>query len=491
MTNTNKEPCSTFEQANATMIATNDQAWSQDSYYSQYRMRTKTYTPKEIEQIIESGSISEQIKLSKNYFQTNGFYKRLILHYATLPKYTGILIPSPSYGKDLTTEFIKKRYDKAVSFLERMKLESFFTSCSIKILTEGAYYGVIKEINKKNFAVIDLPVEYCRTRFKDYQNNDLVEFDIRYFDTIYDKETKKILLNSYPEVISNYYYQYKRGKNKDCWVFIPSDLGICFTFLGQQTLSPIFLNVIPATVNYDETISISKEREKDEIRKIIVQEIPHLNDGTLLFEPNEASEMHRGAVGMMKGNSNTSILTTYANVSAITSKTNVDTASSSLENAVDNIYNESGTSHQLFGTDSNLALEYSLDNDFSFMTPLLYKYQNFVTNIINSLFSNSNISFAYKILPITQYNATKYMESQLKNAQAGYSYLIPALAAGISQKELSNLKTLENDVLKLNEKLIPLSSSFNMSSSDKQSGAPKKEIGELSPKTEQNQASMS
>jgi hypothetical protein len=80
---------------------------------------------------------------------------------------------------------------------------------------------------------------------------------------------------------------------------IPSDIGICFPMLDGR---PFFLNVIPSTIKYDEAVATEQEREKEEIRKILVQKIPHLNDGRLLFEPDEAEEMHRGAVGMVRNN---------------------------------------------------------------------------------------------------------------------------------------------------------------------------------------------
>ena len=60
---------------------------------------------------------------------------------------------------------------------------------------------------------------------------------------------------------------------------------------------------------------------QEEIRKIIVQKIPHLSDGRLLFEPDEDLEIHTGTVGMLKGNKNVSVMTTYADVDAIASKT--------------------------------------------------------------------------------------------------------------------------------------------------------------------------
>ena len=295
-------------------------------------------------------------------------------------------------------------------------------------------------------------------------------------------------LKVYPSVISNAYRKYMEGKKTSRWVFIPSDIGICFPMLDGR---PIFLNVIPATINYDEAVETEKERDLEEIKKIIVQKIPHnTTTGDLLFEPEEAEEIHSGTVGMLRGNKNVSVLTTYADVEAIQSKTASDTVSNNLEKMVNNIYYESGTSGQLFASNSNLALETSIKNDMAMMMILANKFSTFITNIVNQLYSNSNITFKYTILPITYYNDDKYMESTFKLANTGYSFLLPALAMGLSQKDLGNIKDLENDVLKLSDKLKPLSSSYTQSSSDNKAGAPEKTPEEKAPKTIQNEESL-
>ena len=67
--------------------------------------------------------------------------------------------------------------------------------------------------------------------------------------------------------------------------------------------------------------------------------------------------------------------------------------------------------------------------------------------------------------------------------------LLPALASGLSQRDLCNLKELENDVLKSGEKLIPLTSSYTQSASGSP-GAPKKPAQEKAPKTVQNEDSL-
>jgi hypothetical protein len=70
-------------------------------------------------------------------------------------------------------------------------------------------------------------------------------------------------------------------------------------------------------------------------------------------------------------------------------------------------------------------------------------------------------------------------------AQSGYSFLLPSIASGINQRDLINIKSLENDVLDLSEVLIPLSSSYTQSANPV--GRPKMKTEDKSPKTIQNE----
>ena len=209
----------------------------------------------------------------------------------------------------------------------------------------------------------------------------------------------------------------------------------------------------------------------------------------MVFEPDEAEEMHRGAVEMLKKNDNVSVLTSYADVDSIVSKTSADTASNNLEKMMNNIYYEASASNQLFAATSNLSLSVSIENDMALMSNLVHKFENFITNLVNRLYANSNITFKYTILPITPYNAEKYADSAFKFANSGYSFLLPALALGLSQRDLGNIKTLENDVLELGEKLIPLASAYTQSAADG-AGRPEKPLEEKSQKTIQNEKSL-
>jgi hypothetical protein len=113
------------------------------------------------------------------------------------------------------------------------------------------------------------------------------------------------------------------------------------------------------------------------------------------------------------------------------------------------------------------------------MMYLANKFARFVTNVINDNFANSNISFKYTILPITHQNEAKYIDGSYKLATAGYSLIIPALAQGLNQRDLVNIKDLENDVLQLTDKLIPPKTSFTETGeSGEEGGRPTKSADE-------------
>ena len=468
-----------------TLIASYPESWN-DYYDPNHRKRSKDYTLDEINRILNSGSIEDKRNLSRNYYEKDGFYTRLIMYYATVLSYYGILIPNPRYGISLTLPHMQKRYTQALEYVDKIQLQDLFRRFSFKALLDGCYYGVLTNFDKNNLVILDLPGCYCRSRFKDIHGNDIIEFNVSYFNTIFDKTSRDEALDVYPKEISQYYNLYNNNKVTSEWVKIPSEIGLCFSL--TETGSPMFINTIPSIIRYEDSIDKELERENEEIRKIIVQKVPHIaTTGDLVFETDEALEMHKGAVNMLAGNKNLSVLTTYADVEAIGSKTGADTVTSALEQMRQNIYSNAGTSPQLFAPTGSQALIFSVKNDIAMMMTLANRYCIFISWILNNLFGTSNISFTYKILPVGIYNQIEYVDETLKLAQNGYSDLLPAAAMGINQHELLNLKSLENEVLKLTEVLIPLNNSYTQSSSSGSVGRPELPLDQKSQKTIQNQ----
>jgi len=300
-----------------------------------------------------------------------------------------------------------------LDYVEKLNLPSFLENCALRALIYGGYYGVITRNDKETFSCLDLPCGYCCSNYKDEYGNDLIEFDVSYFNSLRGLNEMETAMRAYPDEIIRYYKRWQQGKELSKWMIIPSDIGVCFPMFDGR---PIFLNVIPATIEYEYAVETEQERNREEIRKVIVQQIPHLNDGSLLFEPDEAAEIHKGTVQMMKGNKNLSVLTSYADISDISSKTAAETQNSTLDRMLNNVYANAGVSGQVFTATGSTTLESSLKNDLALMMHLANKFSKFVTNVINSNFANSNISFKYSILPISNYNVDKYIENGFKLA---------------------------------------------------------------------------
>lgn len=479
--NNSKFDLASFKKSQENMVVKNNAV----DLVGSRRYRHAEYTIEEVDRIIHSGSLQAQQQLSRTFFYTDGFYKRILIYYATLLKYMGILIPNPTINQSLSNPPLQKRYTNALNFIENSSIQTLFTECSLKVLIDGCYYGIVQSFGKDKFTLMDLPTQYCRSRFKDLSGHDVVEFNVLYFESILDTSVRQETLNAYPKVIRSYYKKWVAGKLSTSWVVLPAELVVYFSLFEAV---PLFLNVIPATMQYDDTVDTERERDLEEIRKIIVQKIPHLTDGGLLFEPQEAEVIHEGTVGMLRQNKNVSVLTTYADVDAIVSKTTSDAVSNNLEKMVQNIYNEGGVSSQVFAATGNLAIETSIKNDVALMMPLANQFGTFLTELLNLIFSNTAINFKYAFLPITYYNESTYITDSFKLAQSGYSFILPALALGITQKDLGNIKDLENDVMNLAEKLKPLQSAYTQSANSV--GAPEKSPEEKSDKTIANEESI-
>jgi len=413
--------------------------------------RFRRYTDEEVRKIIESGTTIARRTLSHHYFTTNSIYRRILIYYATLLKAQGLLIPH---------ETNKTTYTAVLDWVEDVNVKKLYHEIALKIMKSGSYYGIVKA-DRKTFSIIELEPYYCRSYYKDLAGHDLIEFNVNYFNTIDDPVMKERALEAFPEVISKYYYDFQNPKNTEIqypWILIPPQ--ISFSIILNDG-NPPFVGIISAILDYQTATKGELTEQAEKIKKIIVQKFPHLNDGTLVFEPEEALEAHKGAVKIFKDDDSVSVLTTYADVEAVISKTSDTTISGVSSSTKDSIYTSTGVSSQIFSGQGVSAISASNKNDLGFVMQIAEIFESLFSNVINITFAQiGKKEFKYKILPITAFNEKEYLDQSYKIAASGYSYLIPAIAAGISQRDLIDLKGLENSILNLQDVLIPLANAY-------------------------------
>ena len=193
--------------------------------------------------------------------------------------------------------------------------------------------------------------------------------------------------------------------------------------------------------------------------------MPTDKNGDLVFDIDEAKEMHNNAVRMLQKAIGIDVLTTFADVDVADMDSSTTSASiDELEKVERGVYNEAGVSQMQFNTDGNIALEKSILNDEASMYNLILQYENFL-NVIVEKFNKKNKKNYYKaqILTTTIYNYKEMAKLYKEQMQVGFSKMLPQIALGQSQSSILANAYFENDVLDLVHVFIPplMSSTMN------------------------------
>ena len=454
----------TFKQFSKEMVANSPSAYR----YTNSLVRARPYTPytkEEALRIIQDGNPDELRELSFSFFYTSGFYRRMTLYYATLLTYSFLVIPN--FKKDLNnieewSTQQQNQYEKALDILDNFNPSSLCVQMALRVFVEGAYYGILSKSSEGKMTVINLPYRYCRTRYKTYEGIDIVDFNLMFFDTIPEKEKRIACLKTYPDAIRLAYNAYK-NKGASYWYQIPAEYGLHFNLYEDR---PFLADVIPAIIDFNEYREIEKAKDKQDLEKIIVQEMPHLNDGELVFEPEEVLEMHNSVVQMLQNSQGIDVLTSFGDVDVKDLQSARSVISNNLEKIESSLYSEAGVSKQLFSANNTTSLNKAVENDCALVMILGNLFANWFKFIINDECGQyKGFSFDVIILPISYFNRLDMFKNSLNAAQNGYSFIIPSLCLGISQKQLINLKKLEKK-LNLAELMQPLQSSYTQSSAD-------------------------
>lgn len=440
------------------MISTSKEALQKtDQKFS--RTRDYSYSKEEIERIVQKGNPIERAALSEFFFATNGLYKRIILHYATFLTYSWILVPYPKdkFGKgDITEKRTAAQYYSAADFCATFQIDRKCALFAKDVLVKGAYYGLIHD-NGDTVVIQDLPFDYCRSRFKNSQDVDIVEFSMAFFDTIRDEELRKEILETYPKVVQKAYRKYK-FHNGPKWIFLPAEIGIYFCYFEER---PFFMDLIPLLDDLDDYKDIDKQRNLQSLKRILVQQIP-IDGMQLVFEPDEGEGMHEGAIEMLADNTDIDVLTTYCKADLLDMSSD-DDEKTEIEDIQNLIYSSAGLSKELFFATTEAGLNYSINNDLAMVMILGQRFAHFFTALLNYKFENKKVKFKLLILPISYYNSDDYNSRAKELAAFGYPFLTPILSTGLDQTNLAALKDLENDLLNLDRVLKPLQSAYTQS----------------------------
>ena len=438
--------------------------------------KTNPYTDKSyILQAIENCDYEEMIKISDYYYKTSGIYNRLCRYMAYLYRYDWMVTPYISDEKQKNDKMLSTFY-KILQFLDNFNVKRFFGEVALKVIKNGCYYGYKIYNSNNTLSIQELPSKYCRSRFKvDLQP--VVEFNMKYFDEVFkDVNQRMKILNLFPPEFKKGYSLYKQNKLKpefsgDSAGWYMLDVDFAFKFNINETDIPTFISVIPAIIDLNTTEELNLKKMQQQLLKIIIQKMPFDKNGDMIFDLDEAAQLHNNAVHMLKRAIGIDVLTTFADVEVATlSDRNNNTATDDLAIVEREVFNEAGVSQKQFNTDGNLALEKSILNDEASIYNLIIQFEDFLNSIIRHFYKNPNkLYFKAQILTTTIYNYKEMSKMYKEQMQLGFSKLLPQIALGQSQSMILATAYFENEVLDLVTLFIPpmMSSTMNTEAIDK------------------------
>ena len=278
------------------------------------------------------------------------------------------------------------------------------------------------------------------------------------------------VLKLFPEEFSKGYLLYKQGKltpdaigESGSWYLLEPENTVKFNLNKSDT--PMFVNAIPAILDLDAAQDLDRRKQMQKLLKIIIQKLPLDKNGDLIFDVDEARDIHNNAVQMLKRAVGVDVLTTFADIDSVDmSDKNTATSQDDLEKVERAVFNSLGIAQNLFNSSGNLSMDKSVLNDESTMRNLPLQFNMFFDRVVASRNTNrKKYGFKFYMLETTQYNYRELAKMYKEQTQLGFSKMLPQIALGHSQSFILNSAVFENDILHLSEIMIPplMSSTLN------------------------------
>ena len=417
--------------------------------------------------------------ISEFFYNVSGIYQTVCNYFAFLYRYDWYIYPE-NVKETAKPDKVVEEYIKILSYLDGSYIKKLCGEIALKVVKYGCYYGYIVDTSK-GLQLQELPYEYCRTRYS-VAGLPVIEFNMAFFDDKFpDLAYRMKIIKLFPDEFAKGYALYKQRKLGEDEVFYDTDRGYWHKPYGWYMLDPgatikfninnsdmpIFINALPAILDLDAAQELDRKKQMQKLLKILVQKLPMDKNGDLIFDVDEARDIHNTAVAMLRRAIGVDVITTFADVEAIDiSDKNTTTSTDDLDKVERTVYNSLGVSRNLFNTDTNMALEKSILDDESTMRNLILQFNVFFDRIVDKKSSNKKYNFRFNMLETTQYNykdLSKYYKELTANGQSKF---LPMVALGHSQSTVYNLAYFENEILDLPMLMIPPLMSSTMNGQD-------------------------
>ncbi len=433
-----------------------------------------------LQQMVDNPQNNEQPlrRFGQYLYFTQMIYKRMIHYLADILTFDWYPIAKGWDERDIQKPSFKRDFDIMCQWFENFDVKREFRKALLKMVQEDAYFTYLREDSDGDMFLQEMPIDYC-TIDGIWKYGYIYSFDLMYFQQTgvdingFAPEFKNFYRNLLDMKKNNTYspnikveqrngrwMYWQQLKPSKAWVFKFHDL-----FAGSV---PPFLGIFLDFYDMPTLKEISKAKSELEAYKIIIGEIPRLNDN------RSGNSKDNFAINPTTLNAfmqlvKTSVLNKYVDFKALPlerieiydfdkSPEKTDMVAKGL----DNISSQTGLDKSLFNTTKpNVAsLKLSKIVDQEFITRVYSQFANFCTYHVNL----RTKKFKFKIVFEGTIHDAEDRKKQAKEDMA-LGLITPRIAAnyGMTLKEIKTGMELMK-WLKFNESLSPVQTSYTLSS---------------------------
>ncbi len=408
-------------------------------------------------------------------YGASSHFRRLIQYFVALSDLSYVVSPFRIDTMTAKPQTIRRNYRRVLNLLSSMDVKNQFEKILTVCMREDIFYGTIWETTE-SVIIQQLPSDYCAVSV--IEDNVLnVSFDFSYFSANAEN------LGLYPPEFKTKYAIYKKDNTKR-WQELdsPSSFAIkCNKEILNYAMPP-FAGILREIYDLEDYKQLRKTKTEIENYALLVMTLGINANGDWVMNLEKAKEFYRNLDAVVPEEVGT-VLSPMP-IDKISFERTHAGDTNTVADAEESMFSAAGVSSLLFNNPkaSSNALLLAIKVDQAMTFSIVKSIESMVNRFIRS--HGFGKYFKVTFLDCSPFNRKEVGDAYLKACQFGLPMVSYYCASqGLLQDEMDCMNFLEDDVLEIKRRFVPLKSSATQSSKDmtaNEPGRPESEIGDLS-----------